>query len=60
MNALTLVFVSFCCFAIAYRYYGLFLANKMLGLNANIPTPAITMAEPRRKMRLVSICVHLL
>ena len=30
MNALTLVFVSLCVFAIAYRFYGLFIANKVL------------------------------
>ena len=28
MNALTLVFVSLCVFAIAYRFYGLFIANR--------------------------------
>ncbi|MGA3118253.1 MAG: carbon starvation CstA family protein [Syntrophobacteraceae bacterium] len=28
MNALTLVFVALCVFAIGYRFYGLFIANK--------------------------------
>jgi hypothetical protein len=36
MNALTLVFVALCVFALAYRYYGLFIANKVLGLNPPI------------------------
>ena len=30
MNALTLVFVTLCVFALAYRYYGIFLASKVL------------------------------
>lgn len=45
MNALTLVFVSLCVFAIAYRFYGLFIANKVLGLRADRPTPADTCAD---------------
>ncbi len=40
MNALTLVFVALCIFALAYRYYGLFIANKVLGIDPNRPTPA--------------------
>ncbi len=45
MNALTLVFVSLCVFALGYRFYGLFIANKVLKLNANRPTPAVKMAD---------------
>lgn len=45
MNALTLVFVSLCVFAIAYRFYGLFIANKVLGLRADRPTPADACAD---------------
>lgn len=45
MNALTLVFVSLCVFAIAYRFYGLFIANKVLGIRMNRPTPAQTSAD---------------
>lgn len=45
MNALTLVFVSLCIFAIAYRFYGLFIANKVLGLRHDRPTPADTCAD---------------
>ena len=45
MNALTLVFVALCVFALAYRYYGLFIANKVLALNSNKPTPAVAMED---------------
>ncbi len=31
MNALTLVFVALCAFALAYRFYGLFIAGKGYG-----------------------------
>ncbi|NGM89156.1 hypothetical protein G5B35_17820, partial [Parapusillimonas sp. SGNA-6] len=33
MNALTLVFVALLIFAIAYRFYGIFIANRVLKLN---------------------------
>jgi carbon starvation protein len=45
MNALTLVFVSLCIFAIAYRFYGLFIAHKVLGIRTDRPTPAETCAD---------------
>jgi carbon starvation protein len=45
MNAVTLVFVSLCIFAIAYRFYGLFIANKVLGIKPEVPTPAVAMAD---------------
>ncbi|ABB32914.1 carbon starvation protein CstA [Geobacter metallireducens RCH3] len=45
MNALTLIFVALCVFALAYRYYGLFLANRVLGLREDRATPATTMAD---------------
>jgi len=45
MNALTLIFVALCVFALAYRYYGLFLANRVLGLNGGRVTPAVAMAD---------------
>ncbi|MDD5505583.1 MAG: carbon starvation protein A [Candidatus Omnitrophica bacterium] len=45
MNVLTLVFAGLCIFAIGYRFYGLFIANKVLGLNSNHPTPAVKMAD---------------
>ena len=45
MNALTLVFVASLVFALAYRYYGLFIAQKVLGLDPSRPTPAVTMDD---------------
>ncbi len=45
MNALTLVFISLCVFAIAYRFYGLFLADTVLGLKSKRLTPAVRMAD---------------
>jgi carbon starvation protein len=40
LNALTLAFASLCVFAIGYRFYGLWLARKVLRLDPNRPTPA--------------------
>jgi len=45
MNALTLVFAALCVFAIGYRFYGLFIATKVLNANASRPTPAERMAD---------------
>ncbi|HXX82183.1 MAG TPA: carbon starvation protein A [Thermodesulfovibrionales bacterium] len=45
MNALTLVFVALLLFALAYRFYGLFIANRILSLKAERETPAVTMAD---------------
>ena len=45
MNAVTLVFVSLCVFAIAYRFYGLFIATKVLGIKPEVATPAVAMAD---------------
>ena len=45
MNALTVVFVSLCVFAIAYRFYGLFIANKVLRLQTSRITPAVKYAD---------------
>jgi carbon starvation protein CstA len=38
MNALTLVFISLCLFAIGYRFYGLFIVRKALAIDPNKPT----------------------
>ncbi|HAA03223.1 MAG TPA: carbon starvation protein A, partial [Syntrophobacteraceae bacterium] len=38
-------FVALCVFALAYRFYGLFIANRVLGLNDKNLTPAVTMAD---------------
>ena len=45
MNALTLVFAALCLFAIAYRFYGLFLTKTVLGVNETRLTPAIKQAD---------------
>jgi carbon starvation protein len=45
MNSLTLIFVAACVFAIAYRFYGLFLAQKVMNLRAERETPAVTMPD---------------
>lgn len=47
MNALTLVFAAICLFAISYRIYGIFLANKILRLNNKNITPAVKYADGR-------------
>ncbi len=45
MNSLTLIFVAACVFAIGYRYYGLFLAQKVMNLRGERATPAVTMED---------------
>ena len=40
MNSLFLLAVALCVFALAYRYYGAFLAARVAVLNADKPTPA--------------------
>jgi carbon starvation protein len=45
INALTIVFVSVLVFAIAYRFYGIFMANKVLKLNDQNTTPAVEFAD---------------
>ncbi|WP_294249184.1 carbon starvation protein A [uncultured Chryseobacterium sp.] len=45
INALTIVFVSVLIFAIAYRFYGIFMANKVLKLNDGNTTPAVEFAD---------------
>jgi carbon starvation protein len=45
MNSLTLIFVAACLFALAYRFYGLFLANKVMSLQKRRDTPAVRYAD---------------
>jgi carbon starvation protein len=45
MNALVLVFVALLVFAIGYRYYGMFLAYKVLVLDKRRATPALLMDD---------------
>ncbi|MGO9594597.1 MAG: carbon starvation CstA family protein [Steroidobacteraceae bacterium] len=40
VNAAWLVIAAVCIYFIAYRFYGLFIANKVLGVNAARQTPA--------------------
>ncbi len=47
INALTLVFASLLVFAIAYRFYGIFMAHRVLRLNAANVTPAVALADGR-------------
>ncbi|MCL2349523.1 MAG: carbon starvation protein A [Planctomycetaceae bacterium] len=47
LNALTLIFTALCVFAIAYRFYGLWIATKVLGINHARVTPAIRFADGR-------------
>ena len=45
MNALTLVFAALCIFAIGYRFYGIFIANKVLRIDENRATPSERLAD---------------
>jgi len=45
VNALTLVFVALLIFAISYRFYGVFMASKVLRLNGQQVTPAVEFAD---------------
>jgi carbon starvation protein len=45
VNALVLIFTALCVFAIGYRLYGYFIANKVLSINSSRPTPAETCAD---------------
>ena len=45
MNALTLVFAALCVFAVAYRFYGLFIARNVLEVDGSRPTPAAVLAD---------------
>src|SRR5690242_5267891 len=40
VNAAWLVIAAVCIFAIAYRFYGLFVADRALGVDGSRPTPA--------------------
>ncbi|MCA5004660.1 carbon starvation CstA family protein [Sphingobacterium bovistauri] len=45
INAITLIFVALLLFAISYRIYGIFMANKVLKLNNKYSTPAVEFAD---------------
>lgn len=44
-NPAAFVLAALCIFAIAYRFYGLFIARKVLELDMSRPTPAVAMAD---------------
>ncbi|MDR2544466.1 MAG: hypothetical protein LBD03_02795 [Methanobrevibacter sp.] len=41
MNSVTLLFTTLCIFAIAYRFYGIFIGKKVLKHDDGRETPAI-------------------
>jgi len=41
VNALWIVVASLCVYAIAYRFYGLFIASRVLRIDPSRPTPAV-------------------
>ena len=45
INAVTIIFVALCVFAIGYRFYGLFIARTVLNLNDARQTPAVKYAD---------------
>src|SRR5690606_14125415 len=47
VTSLTLMFAALLVFAIAYRFYGVFMAYRVLRLNAKNATPAMTLADGR-------------
>lgn len=47
MNSVVLVLVAASFFVLAYRFYGAFLAQKVLRVDASRPTPAVTKADGR-------------
>ncbi|MCX7780743.1 MAG: carbon starvation protein A [Negativicutes bacterium] len=47
VNAISLVIIAALVLVLAYRYYGAFLAAKVLALDPNRPTPAVTKNDGR-------------
>jgi carbon starvation protein len=47
MNSVVLILVAACFFVLAYRFYGAFLAEKVLRLDNSRQTPAVTHADGR-------------
>ena len=44
-NSFTLIFVALCVFAIAYRFYALWIASRVLKIDPQRPTPALEFAD---------------
>ena len=47
LNAVTLIFAALCVFAIGYRFYGVFMANKVLKLDKDRPMPSVTQVREK-------------
>ena len=47
MGSLVLIMVALCVFTLGYRFYGLFIAHKVLGIDPERPTPAVEFADGR-------------
>ena len=45
LNSAVLVFVALCVFALAYRYYGLFIASRVLKVDPSRRVPSESMAD---------------
>ena len=45
INAVTVIFAALCVFAIGYRFYGLFIAAKVLNVDATRVPPAVKYAD---------------
>lgn len=45
INAVTVLFAALCVFAIGYRFYGLYIAQKVLNVDAARQTPAVKYAD---------------
>jgi carbon starvation protein len=52
VNAAWLVVAAVCVYFIAYRFYGLFVANRALGVDAIRPTPASRHNDPMEVVQL--------
>jgi carbon starvation protein len=45
INAIWLVIAAVCTYTVAYRFYGLFVADKVLGVDPNRATPAVRLND---------------
>ena len=49
INALWIVAAAMSVYLVAYRYYGLYIARAVVGINPSRPTPAVRRARTRRR-----------
>ncbi|MFA5880207.1 MAG: carbon starvation protein A [Candidatus Margulisiibacteriota bacterium] len=57
MNSLVLIIVALCIFAIAYRFYGLFIARKILNINPQRIPPSEKLADGKAYVKTNRIMV---